>query len=79
MSIISFCRRWPVVYFASCTAKAHELYTTFWECVDKFDEFGFTVDYVMLDGASTNSAFLNMLNGKSQGIKYFVSKYLFSY
>lgn len=53
--------RWPVVYFASCNAKAHELYTTFWECVDKLDEFGFTTDYVMLDGASTNRAFLNML------------------
>jgi hypothetical protein len=50
-----------VVYFGSSTAKAHELYTTFWQCVDKVDEHGFTVDYVMLDGASTNRSFMNML------------------
>ncbi|XP_060601671.1 uncharacterized protein LOC132754935, partial [Ruditapes philippinarum] len=62
--------RWPVVYFASCTAKAHELYTTFWECVDKLDEFGFTVDYVMLDGASTNRAFLNMLMVNAKESKF---------
>lgn len=50
-----------MVYFGSNTAKAHELYTTFWQCVDKLEEHGFAVDYVMLDGASTNRSFMNML------------------
>lgn len=53
--------RWPVAYFGSCTASAHQLYSLFWKCVDILDERGFTVDYVMADGASTNRAFTNML------------------
>lgn len=50
-----------MVYFGYSTAKAHELYKTFWQCVDKLDEHGFTVDYVMLDRASTKRSFMNML------------------
>ncbi|KAJ8318738.1 hypothetical protein KUTeg_003829 [Tegillarca granosa] len=53
--------RWPVAYFGSNTATAFQLYNTFWKCVDVLDENGFTVDYVMLDGASTNRAFTNIL------------------
>ena len=35
------------------------------------DEHGFTVDYVMLDGASTNRAFMNMLlGGNARAAKY---------
>ena len=62
--------RWPVVYFASSTATAHELYTTFWECVDQLDEVGFTIDYIMLDGASTNRSFMNMLMDCPRDRKY---------
>ena len=53
--------RWPVAYFGSCTATAHQLYNTFWKCVDLMDDHGFTIDYVMADGASTNRTFTNML------------------
>jgi hypothetical protein len=53
--------RWPVVYFGSCTATAHQLYTTFWKCVYLLDDCGFTVDYLMADGASTNRSFTSML------------------
>ncbi|KAJ8306391.1 hypothetical protein KUTeg_016936 [Tegillarca granosa] len=53
--------RWPIAYFGSNTATAFQLYNTFWKCVDVLDENGFTVDYVMLDGASTNRAFTNIL------------------
>ncbi|OWF43040.1 hypothetical protein KP79_PYT24941 [Mizuhopecten yessoensis] len=57
--------RWPVVYYGSNTATAHQLYNCFWKCVDVLDENGFTVDYVMTDGASTNRSFVNMLFPKS--------------
>jgi hypothetical protein len=62
--------RWPVVYFGSNTATAHELYTTFWDCVDKLDEHGFCVDYLMLDGASTNRSFTSMLMKDPRKAKY---------
>ena len=58
------------MYFGSSTATSHELYTTFWECVDQLDEVGFTVDYVMLDGASTNRAFMKMLMDSPRDRKY---------
>ena len=32
--------RWPVAYFGSCTATAHQLYSTYWKCVDVLDENG---------------------------------------
>jgi hypothetical protein len=50
-----------VAYFASNPATAHQLYNTFWQCVDELSEKGFTVDYVMMDGASTNRLFTSML------------------
>ena len=57
--------RWPVAFFASSTAKAHELFINFWEAVDKVHDYGFEVDFVILDGASTNRAFMKMhLQGK---------------
>lgn len=59
--ILTLTCRWPVAYFGSYPATAHQLYTTFWKCVDLLDEHGFTVDYVMADGASTNRTFTNML------------------
>jgi hypothetical protein len=59
-----------VVYFASSTATAYELFTIFWDCVDKLDEMGFTVDYVMMDGASTNRSFTNMLMSNPREMKF---------
>jgi hypothetical protein len=66
------------VYFGSSTAVAHELYTTFWECVDRLDEIGFTVDYVMLDGASTNRSFMKMLMDNPRDKKYMFSDVFFA-
>jgi hypothetical protein len=63
--------RWPVVYFGSYTATAHQLYTSFWDCVDQLDNHGFTVDYIMADGASTNRSFTSMLfPGKPRDMDY---------
>lgn len=53
--------RWPVVYFGSNPATAHQLYNTFWKCVDLLDDLDVTVDYIMTDGASTNRLFATML------------------
>jgi hypothetical protein len=53
--------RWPVVYFGANPATAHQLYTTFWKCVEVLDDMNITVDYVMTDGASTNRSFATML------------------
>lgn len=53
--------RWPVVYFGANPATAHQLYTTFWKCVDLLGDMNVTVDYVMTDGASTNRSFATML------------------
>ena len=49
--------RWPVAFFATGTATAHQLYKIIWDTVDLVEEHGFTIDYLMLDGASTNRAF----------------------
>lgn len=53
--------RWPVVYFGSNPATAHQLYNTFWKCVDLLDDLDVTVDYIMTDGASTNRFFATVL------------------
>lgn len=53
--------RWPIAYFGANPATTHQLYVNFWECLDVLDEHGFTVDYVMFDGATTNRSFMNML------------------
>jgi hypothetical protein len=49
------------VYFGTNPATAHQLYTTFWKCIDLLDDINVTVDYVMTDGASTNRSFATML------------------
>ncbi|KAK3091497.1 hypothetical protein FSP39_020263 [Pinctada imbricata] len=54
--------RWPVVYFGANPATAHQLYTTFWKCVEVLGDMNITVDYVMTDGASTNRSFATMLS-----------------
>ncbi|KAL3857566.1 hypothetical protein ACJMK2_012217 [Sinanodonta woodiana] len=53
--------RWPIAYFASETATAHQIFQIVWEGVDKLDDRGFIVDYIMMDGASTNRSFSSML------------------
>ena len=49
------------MYFGTNPATAHQLYTTFWKCIDLLDDINVTVDYVMTDGASTNRSFATML------------------
>ena len=53
--------RWPAAYYGSSLATTHQLLINFWDCVDVLDEYGFKVDYIMLDGASTNRSLMNML------------------
>lgn len=53
--------RWPVAYYGSETATGYQINVAFWEVLEKLHEYGFTVDYVNLDGASTNRLFMNML------------------
>ncbi|VDI20706.1 Hypothetical predicted protein [Mytilus galloprovincialis] len=54
--------RWPVAYFGSDTACAYQIYNYFWDVVAKLNENGFIVDYVNMDGATTNRLFMNMLS-----------------
>ena len=53
--------RWPVAFYASRTATSHQLYVTFLEVLEALLLAGFTVDYLSMDGASTNRAFTNLL------------------
>ena len=50
-----------MAYFGSASATAHQLNVLFWECVHVLDNCGFTIEYVMTDGASANRTFFNML------------------
>ena len=52
--------RWPVAYFATSTAKAHQLWWIFWEICARLSDYGFSVDYCLVDGASTNRAFVKL-------------------
>jgi hypothetical protein len=61
--------RWPVAYFATNPALAHQLYFHFWEAVQVLDDQGFTTDYVMLDGASTNRCFQTMILGQNPSLQ----------
>ena len=59
---MGFCGfRWPAAYYGSNPATTHQLFINFWDCVDVSDEYGFKVDYIMPDGASTNRSLMNML------------------
>lgn len=49
------------MYFGANLATAHQLYTTFWKCVDLLGDMNVAVDYVMTDDASTNRSFATML------------------
>ena len=49
--------RWPIGYFSTATATAHQIFFTFWQAVDLLTEYDFNVHYCMLDGASLNRSF----------------------
>ena len=53
--------RWPVAFYATATATAYQLYITFMEVLEALIVHGFTVDYISVDGASTNRSFCKML------------------
>ncbi|XP_046357922.2 uncharacterized protein LOC124136148 [Haliotis rufescens] len=55
--------RWPVAYFGTNPGLSHQIYFNFWKIVEALGDHDFIVDYVMLDGASTNRAFQTMLLG----------------
>ena len=55
--------RWPVAYFGSSTATAVQIYINYNRAVDILRRHQFTVDYVMMDGASTNRLFTKMVFG----------------
>lgn len=59
---VSLCR-WPIAYYATSTATAHQLYLNMWEAIDKLDDHGFCAEYIMMDGGSANRSFTNMLFG----------------
>lgn len=50
-----------MAYFATTTATAPELYVCYIKAVDKLDDLGFTVDFISMDGASSNRSFMDML------------------
>ena len=58
--------RWPVAYYGSETACAYQIYNTSWEVVSKLHQYGFIVDYVKIDGATTNRLFMNTLSSSGK-------------
>ena len=53
--------RWPVAFYCTRSASAHQLYLTFLEVLEAVSLHGFTVDYLCMDGALTNRSFTKML------------------
>lgn len=43
-----------MAYYGTTSATAHQLYRIFWDVVEKLDDHGFYVEYLMMDGASSN-------------------------
>ena len=52
--------RWPVVFFATCTASATHIWYNVCQAIGKLDDFDFTIDYCLFDGASTNRSMIKM-------------------
>ena len=50
--------RWPVAYYPSSGASGPELFEVFWDVVDQLKLRGFKVEYICMDGASTNRSFM---------------------
>ena len=53
--------RWPVAYYGTNNASGHQLYYTFWNLVKELFEYGFEVEYCMMDGAVMNRNFVRMM------------------
>ena len=53
--------RWPVGHFAFSMATTHQLFVILREAVDIRDNWGFTVEYISMDGISSNRALTKML------------------
>ncbi|KAK3109107.1 hypothetical protein FSP39_023224 [Pinctada imbricata] len=65
--------RWPVAFYATSSASTHQLYNIIWQCIDIMDEFGFSVNYLMLDGAAANRSLGNLLLGENPRASYIAS------
>lgn len=50
--------RFPFAHFITDGIQAPELYTLFWEAVDKLQTFGFNAVYTCMDGAQSNRSFM---------------------
>ena len=61
--------KWPVAYYGSTTALSSQIHNIVWKTIDWLDDIDFEVDYVMLDGASTNRSFINMNPSTSLPVK----------
>ena len=48
-----------MAYFA--TATAYQIDVTFWDLVDKLLHYGFHIEYIQIDGTSTNKSLGNLL------------------
>ena len=51
----------PVAFFLCCGAKTSELLTLACNVIAELWKYGFQVDYIMYNGASSNRAFLKMM------------------
>ena len=54
-----FC--WPIAFYATDNVDSAELASIVWEACSILGDFGFTIDYVMTDGASSNRGLFNLL------------------
>ena len=63
--------RWPVAFYGTHTATAHQIYLSFLEVLETLILYGFQVDNVSMDGASTNRSFTRMLFDKSPSDYHF--------
>lgn len=57
--------RFPFSHFITDGIQAPELYTLFWEAVDKLQTFGFNVVYTCMDGAQSNRSFMKYNIGEA--------------
>ena len=53
--------RWPTAFYGSNNASAYQIYYTFWELVKELYEYGFEVEYCMLDGSVMNRNFTKLM------------------
>ena len=66
--------RWPVAYYCTNNASAHQIYFTCFEVINKLKGYEFEVDYCMMDGSCMNRNF-TLLMFPSDPRKYnFIAK-----